>query len=252
MPVQIAVAHTAAVKNQVSGRAASRLHLSCSAASAESSLAAQRDRRRFWPSSRSVRDRCGDARRDGAGPARRFADRCGVLNSRHTIMVKTRVTSAWKPSSLQIIHELDVFVERWREYRWDARAVQSPVSRASPHFECAARFREPNPGIRSAWCDRPGPAFCRDCRLPASPNRECCRCTFIRAIRCAGVPPSPKRRSKTRRGWASAGFGVVGLRQEMVLLKKQSPVSQAPCVGRSRFISIEGTCVVLPITRAAI
>ena len=45
--------------------------------------------------------------------------------------------------------------------------------------------------------------------------------------------------------------GVVSLRQEMVYVKKQSPESQAPCVAGSRFISSEGSCVPLPISRAA-
>ena len=96
----------------------------------------------------------------------------------------------------------------------------------------------------------PGPSVpCRGGSLPASRNRGCCRSRFIRARRCAALPPSPNKRSNTTRGWASAGFGVVGLRHEMVLTKKQSLVSQAPCVGRSRSSSSEGTCVSLPITR---
>ena len=54
------------------------------------------------------------------------------------------------------------------------------------------------------------------------------------------------------RGWASVGFGVVSLRQEMVLTKKQSLVSQAICVGFSSTSSSEGSAVSLPISRAAI
>jgi hypothetical protein len=52
-------------------------------------------------------------------------------------------------------------------------------------------------------------------------------------------------------GLGGMGLLVVGLRQEIVLTKKQSVVSHAIAMGFSSTSSTEGTCESLPITRAA-
>ena len=56
--------------------------------------------------------------------------------------------------------------------------------------------------------------------VAAHDSRECVRSCFMRFMRAAGSvdSPSPKRRSNRPRGLISIGLGVVGPRQEMVLV----------------------------------
>ena len=54
--------------------------------------------------------------------------------------------------------------------------------------------------------------------MSSSTQSRMLRFVFISACRCAGVPPSPKSRSKTMRGSASVGFGAVGDAQERLFM----------------------------------
>src|SRR3954454_3653762 len=81
------------------------------------------------------------------------------------------------------------------------------------------------------------------------------RCISI-AARAAGslLSPSPNKRSKTRRGLYSIGSGVVGVRQETVLVYAQLyPESHPPpSVGLSVHTSSEATWFCPPRCFAAI
>ena len=113
---------------------------------------------------------------------------------------------------LQVEHQPGVVGVGGRHADRAVEVRQVRIRRVAPRPSgCGARPRGRSPGTGRPWSRSAGPSLLLQAGdLVASPSRAGWPACCSAARRSAVLPPSPNRRSKTIRGWASAGSGVVG------------------------------------------